>query len=236
MTGYCAQWPCAGEGVPILAQTVQIAIDQHHDGQQLRSALLYLARGQRYAGQIDDAIATFASIYALLASREPFGSRLRYYYGGDVSYNLMQARRPLEAEPFAIEEAQAFRASLSGGSISGGRSRFPDWFPAVGLGTLLRLGEYAAARKVGEGLLQKSRDEKAPYYGYVANIFMGDVYLATDDPKGMRKAAARVGTEYALQQGGATNDLALHYGALSRIELARGDAAQALAVTDPERT
>ena len=72
-----------------------IAIAQHHDGQQLRSALLYLARGQRYAGQIDAAIATFASVYALLASREPFGSRLRYYYGGDVSYNLMQARRPL---------------------------------------------------------------------------------------------------------------------------------------------
>ena len=49
------------------------------------------------------------------------------------------------------------------------------------------------------------------------------------------EAAARAALEYALQQGGATNDLALHYGALSRIELARGDAAQALAVTDPER-
>jgi eukaryotic-like serine/threonine-protein kinase len=222
----------AAEGVPILEQTVQIAIDQHHDGQQLRSALLYLARGQRYAGQFDASIATFASIYALLASREPFGSRLRYYYGGDVSYNLMQARRPLEAEPF-IEEAQAFRDSLSAAEKTlAGEADFQISFRR--LGTLLRLGEYAAARQIGEGLLQKSREDKAPYYGYVANIFMGDVYLATDDPKDA-EAAARSGLQYALQQGGATNDLALHYGALSRIELARGDAAQALAVTDPER-
>jgi hypothetical protein len=218
------------EGIPMLEQTVRIAIAQHHDGQQLRSALLYLARGQKYAGEIDASIATFASIYALLATREPFGSRLRYYYGGDVSYNLMQARRPLEAEPF-IEEAQAFRNSL----VATQATLASDADFQIGyrrLGTQLRLGEYAEARKTGAALLRRAGEDKAPYYAYVANIFMGDVYLATGAPADA-EAAARAALQYSLQEGGATSDLALHYGALSRIALARGDAAQALAVTEP---
>lgn len=223
----------ADEGIPLLEETVRSAIDQHHDGQQLRAALLYLARGQRYAGQGEASTATLMSIYTLLASREPFGSRLRYYYGLDVSYSLLQGlRRPLEAEPF-IAEAQAFRDSLSPAEQSlAAEADFQIGFRR--LGTLLRLGQYDEARRIGEALLQKYRDEKAPYYQYVVNIYMGDIELATGHPA-EAEAAAQAALDFALQQGGAADDQALHYGALSRIKLARGDATAALAITAHER-
>lgn len=221
------------EGLPLLRETVRIAIKQRRDGRPLRVALLYLARGQRYAGQGNASIATLASIYALLASREPFGSRLRYYYGLDLSYALLQARRPLQAEPFIAEE-QAYRRSLPAADQH--LAEEVDF--QIGyrrLGTLLRLGQYAAARRIGVALLKQYREQNAPYYAYVANIFMGDIFLATNHPHDALKAA-QAALNYALRQGGAVGDQAIHYGALARIELAQGDAAAALAITDQERS
>ena len=222
-----------GEGLPLLRETVRIAIAQRRDGQPLRAALLFLARGQRYAGQGDASIGTLASIYALLASREPFGARLRYYYGLDLSYALLQARRPLQAEPFIAEE-QAYRRSLPAAD----RRLAEEVDFQIGfrrLGTLLRLGQYAAARRIGLVLLKQYRDQNAPYYEYVANIFMGDIFLATGHPHEALQAAQAALT-YALQQGGAVDDQAIHYGALARIELAQGDAAAAVAITDREHS
>lgn len=221
------------EGLPLLRETVRIAIAQRRDGQPLRVALLYLARGQRYAGQGDASIATLSSIYALLASREPFGSRLRYYYGLDLSYALLQARRPLQAEPFITEE-RAYRASLPAADQR--LAQEVDF--QIGyrrLGTLLRLGQYAAARRIGLVLLKQYRDQNAPYYEYVANIFMGDIFLATGHPREALQAAQAALT-YALQQGGAADDQAIHYAALARIELAQGNPAAALAITDKEHS
>jgi len=222
---------CA-EGVPLLERAVQTAIERHRDGKELRAALLYVARGQRLCGQTEAALATFTSIYALLASREPYAGRLRHYYGGDVAYSLLQARRPLEAEPF-IDETQAFRDRLPAGETSlAAEVDFQVGFKR--LGTRLRLGEYAAARTLGEAMLQRYRQDKSPYYEFVTNIFLSDVYLATGQ-LARAEEAARAALAYALAQGGTTDDQALHYGALARVLLARGDAAQAVAVTDKER-
>lgn len=227
----CAQGETV-QGIALLEETARLAVSQHHDGQQLRSALLALAHGQQRAGELDASLATYVSIYALLASREPFGSRLRYFYAGDVSHNLMQARRPLEAEPF-IEEAAAYLKTLSTQEKTEEQEvEFQIDFRR--LGTYLRLGEYERARALGDLMLQRYRDEKSPYYEWVTNIFMGDIFLATGRPQ-QAEAAARSALDYALKSKGPIDNEPLHYGALSRIALARGDAVQALAITNAQR-
>ena len=100
------------EGIPLLEQVLREAVAMHHEGKELRGALLFLARGQENVGRLDDALATYASIYALLADREPFASQLRATYGGNLSYTLLRARKPLAAEAF-VEEQQARRDSLN---------------------------------------------------------------------------------------------------------------------------
>jgi eukaryotic-like serine/threonine-protein kinase len=218
----------ADEGLPLLRQNVRIAIDRHHDGKELRATLLYLARGEKYAGRLDESVATLTSVYALLASREPFASRLRYYYGGDVAKTLMNLRRPLDAEPF-VAEAEAFRRALPADATTlADETDFQIGF--VRLVTLYQIGEYAEAQKVGEAMLGRYRNGKSPYYEFVTNVFVSDVYLATGRID-QAVAAAQAALKFARQSAGPHDDLRVHLSALSRAELARGDAVQALAIT-----
>jgi tetratricopeptide (TPR) repeat protein len=214
------------EGIPLLEQIVREAVAMHHDGKQVRGSLLFLARGQRQAGRLQESIGTYTSIYALLADREPFASNLRYVYGNDVSYVLMRSRRPLEAEGF-LEEAQAYRSSLSP-SDTGIASGVDFQIGFKRLGTELQLGEYDEARELGESMLRRYRAEQSPYFEYVTNIFMPDILLATGHPA-EAEVAAQAELQYAQQKREAG---AMEYGTLARVKLALGDAVQAVTLTD----
>ncbi len=217
------------EGLALLDQVVGTAIERHHDGKELRSAMLYLARGQKNAGRMNAALGTLSSVYALLASRNPYGERLRYFYGNDLSHALLQARRPLEAEPF-VDETRVFRDALPAGE-SKLRAEADFQIGHRMLWIHLQLGEYAIALRQGESLVAQFRADHNPYYEYVANLFMGDIYLANGRPA-EAQAAAESALHYALSSGQRPDDQAMTYAALSRIFLARGNAAEALAITD----
>jgi tetratricopeptide (TPR) repeat protein len=214
------------EGIALLEQVLSEAVAMHHEGKQLRGALLYLARGQTDVGRLNDSIATFASTYALLADREPFASLLRSSYGGDLAYALLRARRPLEAEAF-VEEQQAYRNSLTASDTSTAAS-FDFQFGFKRLWIKLRVGEYEAARQIGEAMLRRYREEKSPYYEYVTNIFMPDIYLATGHAAEAAKAA-EAELQYAVERGNAAE---MEYGTVARTKLALGQAAEALALTE----
>jgi tetratricopeptide (TPR) repeat protein len=219
------------EGLALLDQVVATAIERHHDGKELRSAMLYLARGQKNAGQMNAALGTLSSIYALLASRSPYGERLRYFYGNDLSHALLQARRPLEAEPF-VEETRVFRNALPAGE-SKLRAEAEFQIGHRMLWIHLLLGEYEIALRQGESLVAQFQADHNPYYEYVADLFMGDIYLANGRPA-EAQAAAEAALRYALSSGQRADDQAMIYATLSRIFLARGNAAQALAITDQQ--
>jgi serine/threonine-protein kinase len=218
-------------GLALLDQVVATAIERHHDGKELRSAMLYLARGQKNAGQMNAALGTLSSIYALLASRSPYGERLRYFYGNDLSHALLQARRPLEAEPF-VEETRVFRNALPAGE-SKLRAEAEFQIGHRMLWIHLLLGEYEIALRQGESLVAQFQADHNPYYEYVADLFMGDIYLANGRPA-EAQAAAEAALRYALSSGQRADDQAMIYATLSRIFLARGNAAQALAITDQQ--
>jgi serine/threonine-protein kinase len=214
------------EGIPLLEQVVSEAVAMHHDGKELRAALLYLARGQREVGHLSDSIATYTSIYALVADREPFAGLLRYTYGNDLSYTLMRSRRPLEAEAF-LEEAQTYRNALkSADTAAAADVDFQIAFKRLGI--KLQLGEYEPARQLGEAMLRKYREDKSPYLEYVTNIFMPDIYLATGHAAEAERAADAE-LQYTIEQNDAS---VMEYGTASRTKLALGEAAQALALTD----
>jgi serine/threonine protein kinase len=214
------------EGIALLEQVLSEAVAMHHQGKELRGALLYLARGQTDVGRLDDSIATFASTYALLADREPFATRLRSTYGGDLAYALLRARRPLEAEGF-IEEQQLYRNSLPASDTAPAASYdFQIGFKRLWI--KLQVGEYEAARQIGEAMLRRYREEKSPYYEYVTNIFMPDIYLATGHAAEAEKSA-EAELQYAVERGNAAE---MEYGTVARTKLALGQAVEALALTE----
>ena len=224
----CALNRCA-EGVKLLDEVVRDATANHQEGKELRAAMLHLARGQRANGQNEAGLSTLLSVYALIATGEPFAGRLRFYYGGDVSYTLMQSRRPLQAEPF-IDEAEVFLHSIPPADKAfAAQTDFDVSFRR--LGTTLRLGEYQRARALGESMLARYRRDQSPYFEYVTNLFMGDAYLATGHPDAA-VAAARAALQYTVDKGGPAQGSVTECGPLARALLASGDAAGALRVTD----
>ncbi len=214
------------EGIPLLEQVLREAVAMHHEGKELRGALLFLARGQTDVGRLDDSIATFASTYALLADREPYAARLRSTYGGDLAYALLRGRKPLEAEGF-VEEMQAYRNSLSASDTAAAASLdFQIGFRRLWIKS--EVGEFETARQIGDAMLRRYQEEKSPYYVYVTNIFMPDIDLATGHATEAEKAA-EAELQYAVERGTAAE---MEYGTVARIKLARGQAAEALALTE----
>jgi tetratricopeptide (TPR) repeat protein len=214
------------EGIPLLEQVLSEAVAMHREGKELRGALLGLARGQTGVGRLNDSIATYASTYALLADREPFASRLRSTYGGDLAYALLRARKPLEAEAF-VEEQQSYRNSLTASdTATAAELDFQIAFKRLWI--KLQVGEFESARQVGEAMLRRYREEKSPYYAYVTNIFMPDIYLAAGHPAEAEKAA-EAELQYAVERGNASP---MEYGSVARTKFALGQAAEALALTE----
>jgi hypothetical protein len=217
------------EGTPFLEKALRVAIDRHHDGQEVREALRLLGQAQQNDNHQDSSIATFASIYTLLARREPFGSRLRSNIGFELCRGLLLSRRPLEAEPF-IDEMQSYQRSLAADAetLAGLGAMRAAYCRAA---ALTQLGQYEAARQVSEVLLRRSQEKKQPYYEWVANCALSDVYLATGDFE-QAESAAQASLRYVLQTAGPNDELRVYLAAVARVKLARGDPVAALAITD----
>jgi eukaryotic-like serine/threonine-protein kinase len=217
------------EGIPLLEKALRVAIDRHHDGQEVREALRLLGQAQLGDDQQDASIATFASIYTLLARREPFSSRLRSDTAFQLCRALMVARRPLESEPF-VDEMQAYQRSLPADAEAlAGLVAMRAAYCRAGL--LTQLGQYQAARQVGEALLRRSQEEKQPYYEWVANGALSDIYLAVGDLE-QAGNAAQASLDFVRRTAGPNDEVRVYLAAVSRVKLAQGDPAQALAITD----
>jgi serine/threonine-protein kinase len=217
------------EGIPLLEQALRVAIDRHHDGQEVREALRSLALAQIGDNRQDAGIATFASAYALLARREAFSSRSRADAAFQLCRALMAARRPLESEPF-VDEMEAYQRSLPADaqSLAGLVAMRAAYCRS---GSFTQLGQYQAAREVAEALMRRSQEEKQPYYEWVANCALSDIYLATGDFE-KAETAAQASLEFVRRTAGPNDELRVYLAAVARVKLAQGDAVQALAITD----
>jgi tetratricopeptide (TPR) repeat protein len=217
------------EGMPLLERNLRIAIEQHQNGQPTVAALWMLASGQMAAGKGEAALATYVSLYALLAQSEPYASLQRYRNGSAVAYAMIQSGRPLEAEPF-IDEGYAYRQTLDTGEKStADRADLRNGFERVG--SLLGLGEYERARTVGQALRQRFLHDKSMNYVRQIDFYLADALVAT----GRLREADEVSQEQLRiieETNEAGTDMRSFLVGPARVKLAMGDAQQALAITD----